>query len=90
MAIIDPTERSKVSAPTGENSRWHAVWQLILSAEARPESERRDFVLSAGEDAFVMRQAIAIRMEAPAWRAAPRRHPPRWFPPPLALRLSPE
>jgi serine/threonine protein kinase/Tol biopolymer transport system component len=48
------------SLQDGEDGRWHEVWRLVLSAEQEPAAERREFLLSAHSDPFVIREAIAI------------------------------
>ncbi len=42
------------------DSRWGAIWQLVLQAEHLPSGERVAFLQSAETDGFVIRQALAI------------------------------
>jgi Tol biopolymer transport system component/serine/threonine protein kinase len=42
------------------DSRWDAIWQLVLQAEQLPSEERRAFLQSAETDPFIVRQAVAI------------------------------
>ena len=42
------------------DSRWAAIWQLVLQAEQLPVSERRSFLEAAQTKSFVIRQAMAI------------------------------
>ena len=60
MATIHPRERRNLSVSSGDDTRWHEIWRLVIDAESKPASERREFVLAAGGDLFVNRQALAI------------------------------
>jgi len=49
----------QIGLPAEGDSRWDAIWQLILQAEQLPAQERAAFVRSAETDSFIIRQAEA-------------------------------
>ena len=46
--------------PAGGDSRWDAIWQIVLQAEHLPVAERGVFLQSLDADPFIIRQALAI------------------------------
>jgi hypothetical protein len=60
MLPSKPQASAQLAVPNSDDTRWHEVWRLVLSAEQKPAGERRDFLLAADADSFVIRQAIAI------------------------------
>src|SRR5689334_14099319 len=46
--------------PDDGDSRWDAIWQLVLKAEQLPAGDRAAFLKSAHSDPFIVRQASAI------------------------------
>src|SRR5436305_2270488 len=59
-----PTWEPKPGGHTGlfgdTDSRWDAIWQLVLRAEQLPGGERAAFVQSVETDPFVIQKALAI------------------------------
>jgi len=46
--------------PDDGDSRWDAIWQLVLKAEHLPAGDRATFLNSAHSDPFIIRQVLAI------------------------------
>lgn len=92
MLRSKPPAASKTGVSPPEDNRWDEIWRLVLSAEQRAESERREFVRAAASDAFVAGQALAI-LEGSAsllTRAGslPPETPAGRFIPPAGLKLG--
>ena len=60
MATREPQPGRQIGLPGATDSRWDAIWQLVLQAEQLPAGERGAFVQSAETDPFIIRQAVAI------------------------------
>jgi Tol biopolymer transport system component/serine/threonine protein kinase len=60
MPAREPQPRRQIGVPGEGDSRWDAVWQLVLRAEQLPAGERSAFMQSAETDPFIIRQAVAI------------------------------
>jgi hypothetical protein len=60
MATRDPQPGSQPGLLGETNSRWDAIWRLVLQAEQLPAGERRAWMHSAETDPFIIRQALAI------------------------------
>ncbi len=60
MPAREPQTSHQIGLPGKTNSRWDAIWQLVLRAEQLPAGERDAFLQSADTDPFIIRQAVAI------------------------------
>src|SRR5579871_3625463 len=60
MPAREPRSGEGMCLPGGGDSRWDAIWRLILQAEHLPAGERASFLQSVETDEFVIRQALAI------------------------------
>ena len=60
MPTREPQPGRQIGLPGEGDSRWDAIWQLVLRAEQLPAGERGAFLQSAETDPFIIRQAMAI------------------------------
>ena len=60
MPAREPQPGRQIGLPGETDSRWDAIWQLVLQAEQLPAGERGAFLQSAETDPFIIRQAVAI------------------------------
>src|SRR4051812_35892316 len=60
MPSWGPQPNRQIGLPSEGDSRWDAIWQLVLQAELLPAGERGAFLHSAESDLFIIRQAMAI------------------------------
>ena len=60
MPASEPQPGRQIGLPGETDSRWDAIWQLVLQAEQLPAGERGAFMQSAETDPFIIRQAVAI------------------------------
>ena len=60
MPTREPQPGRQIGLPGETDSRWDAIWQLVLQAEQLPAGERGAFLQSAETDPFIIRQAVAI------------------------------
>ena len=60
MPAREPRPGQHIGLAGEGDSRWDAIWQLVLQAEQLPAGERRAFMQSAETDPFILRQALAI------------------------------
>ena len=60
MPAREPQPGRQIGVPGEGDSRWEAIWQLVLQAEQLPAGERSAFMQSAETDPFIIRQAVAI------------------------------
>jgi hypothetical protein len=71
MPARETQPRRQVGVPGESDSRWNAIWQLVLQAEQLPAGERSAFMQSADTDPFIIRQAVRSSKEARASRRRP-------------------
>ena len=60
MPDREPQPGRRIGLPEEMDSRWDAIWQLVLQAEQVPARERGAFLQSGATDPFIIRQAMAI------------------------------
>src|SRR3954454_6775209 len=60
MPDREPQPGRRMGLPEEIDSRWDAIWQLVLQAEQLPAWERGAFLQSAETNPFIIRQALAI------------------------------
>ena len=60
MPAREPKPGRQIGPPGETDSRWDAIWQLVLQAEQLPAGERSAFLQSAETDPFIIWQALAI------------------------------
>src|SRR4051812_43624027 len=60
MPDREPQPGRRIGVPEEIDTRWDAIWQLVLQAEQLPARERGAFLQSGATDPFIIRQAMAI------------------------------
>jgi Tol biopolymer transport system component len=72
------------------DSRWDAIWQLVLQAEQLPPGERAAFLQSTQNDSFIIRQAAAILegSESLATAASLQFAPQERFAPQVGMKIG--